>query len=175
MKYIFNLEIAICMTLNQCEKEIFMNNEAATKTDLDALKNELLNKLVDKNQYQKDMATLATKKELNQAVAKLATKEELSQAVAKLATKEELSQAVAKLATKEELKWEINELRREIKEIDERHNQRYDKILVTLDGIVGLIQNGRAEKAATEAAFQRHERTLDDHEHRIEQLEQQHV
>ena len=122
-----------------------MKNEVATKNDLDILKHELLDKLVDKEQHQKDMATLATK--------------------------EELSQAVAKLATKEELKWEINELRREIKQIDERHNQRYDKILVTLDGIVGLIQNGRAE----EAAFQRHERTLDDHEHRIEQLEQQHV
>jgi hypothetical protein len=150
------------MPLNQCEKEIFMNNEVATKTDLEILKNELLDKLVDKEQHQKDMATLATKEELNQAVAKLATKEELNQ-------------AVAKLATKDELKWEINELRREIKQIDERHNQRYDKILVTLDGIAGLIQNGRVEKAATEAAFQRHERTIDDHEHRIEQLEQQHV
>jgi hypothetical protein len=137
------------MTLNQCEKEIFMNNEVATKTDLDILKHELLDKLVDKEQHQKDMATLATKEELNQAVAKL--------------------------ATKEELKWEINELRREIKQIDERHNQRYEKILVTLDGIAGLLQNGRVEKAATEATFQRHKRTLDDHEHRIEQLEQQHV
>ncbi|MCI0496387.1 hypothetical protein L0Z72_15380 [candidate division KSB1 bacterium] len=165
-----------------------MKNEVATKTDLDILKHELLDKLVDKEQHQKDMATLATKEELNQAVAKLATKEELNQAVAKLATKdelrqavaklatkEELKQAVAKLATKEELKWEINELRREIKQIDERHNQRYEKILVTLDGIAGLLQNGRVEKAATEATFQRHKRTLDDHEHRIEQLELQHA
>ncbi|MCU0644012.1 MAG: hypothetical protein MUC94_07090 [bacterium] len=139
-----------------------MNNEVATKTDLDVLKHELLDKLVDKDQHQKDMA-------------KLATKEELNQAVAKLATKEQLNQAVAKLATKEELKWEINELRREIKQIDERHNQRYEKIIVTLDGIAGLLQNGRVEKAATEASFQRHERTLDDHEHRIEQLELQHA
>lgn len=143
------------MPLNQYEKEIFMNNEVATKTDFDILKHELLDKLVDKDQHRKDMATLATKEELNQAVAKLATKEELNQ-------------AVAKLATKEELKCEINELRREIKQIDERHNQRYEKIMVTLDGIAGLIQNGRVEKAATEAAFQHHKRTLDDHEHRIE-------
>ena len=63
----------------------------------------------------------------------------------------------------------------DLKKAEERHDQRYNKILEILYGIAGHIKNSRIEKAASEATFQRHERKLEDHEERIEQLEHQSV
>jgi len=120
-----------------------------TKEDIQNVKNELLAKMVDKEQYQKDMAQLVTKEEL----------------------KKELS----KFTTKDELRFEIGELRKDMKAMDEKHDQRYNRILEFMDGIAGEISNNRIEKVASEATFQRHERKLEDHDMRIGRLEQQNV
>ena len=139
-----------------------MKNEVATKKDIEALKNKLLDKMVDKDQYQKDMAQLVTKEEFKKELDKLLTKEEF---------REQLKKEYSRYATKDELRFEINELRKEMREANERHDQRYNKILEILDGIAKQISNSRVEKAAVEATLQRHERKLEDHQVRIERLE----
>jgi hypothetical protein len=109
--------------------------------------------MVDKDQYEKDMAKLLTKEEF----------------------RIELKKELSKYTTKDELRFEIGELRKDMKEMNAQHDQRYNKILEILDGIAGHIKNSRIEKAASEATFQRHERKLEDREVRILQLEQQSV
>ena len=116
-----------------------MENEVATKKDLQILKEDL-------------------RKELD----KFLTKEDF---------KKELKEELSRFTTKEEFRFEISLLRKEMREMDEKHDQRYDKILEILDGIAGQLANNRLEKAASEATFQLHESRLEDHEVRIQRLE----
>jgi hypothetical protein len=98
---------------------------------------------------------------------------------------------------KDELKNDMNELRNELKsemkdmredigvqlinlnnkveqnslELKNEMNEKFDTVIITLDGLAGLISNGRVEKAAAESTFRRHETKLEDHESRIGNLE----
>jgi len=63
----------------------------------------------------------------------------------------------------------------DIKELKNDMNEKFDTVITTLDGLAGLITDGRVEKAATESALHRHEAKLDDHEIRIGNLEKKAV
>jgi hypothetical protein len=56
-------------------------------------------------------------------------------------------------------------------ELKKEMNEKFDTVITTLDGLAGLISNGRVEKAAAESTFRRHETKLEDHESRIGNLE----
>lgn len=130
-----------------------MQNDVATKKDLEYVKNEIL------QNTQKDFQNFK-----NDILDKIVDKEQYQKDRAKLVTKEDLKKELSKYSTKDDLRSEINEIRKEMREIDKRHDQKYDKILEILDGIAGQINSNRIEKAAGETTFQRHEKKLDDHE-----------
>jgi hypothetical protein len=46
-------------------------------------------------------------------------------------------------------------------------DDKFDTVITALDGIAGLISDGRVETAAAESTFRRHEAKLDEHEIRI--------
>ena len=178
-----------------------MKNNQATKQDIESLKksledqkNELLEKLVDKETFEQELAKLVDKETFEQELAKLVDKETFEQELAKLVDKETFEQELAKLVDKEtfeqelaklvdketyqqnlaklvtidEHRWEISQLRADLQKTD----QKISKILEIVDGLARLITNGQVEKAAAEATFQRHDQLLEDHEQRISHLEQ---
>lgn len=129
-----------------------MKDDQLTKKDLDNLKNELLDKLVDKDVHKKDLDNLKTD------IAKLDIKEELNKVKKTL-------EIVAAQVTKNSL--DIMDLKKETGEV----HKKLDVILQSVDGLARLITNGQVEKAASEATFQRHEQWLEDHENRIGRIE----
>jgi hypothetical protein len=50
-------------------------------------------------------------------------------------------------------------------------DNKFDTVIIALDGIAGLISDNRVEKVAAESTFRRHEAKLDEHESRIGGLE----
>jgi len=85
-----------------------MKNNLATKQDIESLKksledqkNELLEKLVDKETYQRDLANLVDKETFERALANLVDKKTFEQALANLVDKETFEQTVANLVDKE--------------------------------------------------------------------------
>jgi hypothetical protein len=70
---------------------------------------------------------------------------------------------------------DISELKDEVRGLRSDMNEKFDTVITTLDGLAGLITDGRVEKAATESALHRHEAKLDDHEIRIGNLEKKEV
>ena len=133
------------------KKELFDN--FARKQDIEKQKTELLEKLVDKETHKQDLENL--KKEL----------------LDKLVDKEKHKKDVATLATKDMLRWESYEIRKDVSDLKEEMNQKFNKLLSAIDGIAKQFTNGQIEKTASEATFQRHERWLEDHDNRIEHLE----
>jgi len=159
------------------------SDESATKKELEQVKDELLAKLVSKDEFNQTVAKLATKEELKQEVAKLATKEELKREVAKLATKKDLKKLqktvdqhsvdIAELKTDMKVvKWELSELRDEVRVNKKEHDQRFDRVMQSLDGISGQLIDIKTEMAAMNYTFRQHEERLDDHEVRITNLEE---
>jgi len=173
-------------------------NELATKKDLTDLKEELLGRmqlLATKEELDQKIATLVTKEEFDQKIATLATKEELDQKIATLATKEELDQKIATLATKEALevvarqgaintrdisemkgdikvlKWEMGQMREEIKSLETKFDKKFDVLITAVDGIAKELMDMRTEKVATEHVLNRHETKLENHDKRIRKLE----
>jgi len=175
-------------TLNKgCEMNDSIMDKPATKRDIENLRQELTGKMATKEELKK----LATKEEIKklatkEEIKKLATKEEIK----KLATKEEIK----KLATKEEIKKLESLTKKEFKRVDKRldtlssavsklqyqmsfvvtkdeFDKKLDHLLTAIDGLTQKITDSQTEKAAAEHTFQRHERKLEDHEQRIEQLE----
>jgi uncharacterized protein YwbE len=67
--------------------------------------------------------------------------------------------------------FDIHDLKIEVSGLKNEMNEKFDTVITTLDGIAGLITDGRVEKAATESALHRHESKLEDHEIRIGNLE----
>ena len=66
---------------------------------------------------------------------------------------------------------DISELKNEVSGLRIDMNEKFDTVITAIDGIAGLITDGRVEKAATESALHRHESKLEDHEIRIGNLE----
>ncbi len=122
---------------------------AEHKKDLDALKNELLAKLVTKEEYQKGIANLVTKEE---------HKKDIDTVNKKL---DNLTNKVAQNSA------DIIELKQQMAGVPEKINQ----ILKIVDGLMKFITDGQVEKVAQEATFRRHEKILSDHEVRLGQLE----
>jgi len=127
-----------------------MNNDLATKKDLEALKNELLDKMVTKEDHKKEIAKLVTKKEFKKEIEKINKRID------------NLASIMGKYSV------DIMELKDEVADI----HPKIDHIFQSLDGFMRLITNGQVEKAAAEGTFQRHEYTLDKHEQRITRLEE---
>ncbi|MCI0514002.1 hypothetical protein L0128_12375 [candidate division KSB1 bacterium] len=148
---------------------------AEHKKDLDALKNELLAKLVTKEEYQKGIANLVTKEEYQKGIANLVTKEEYQKGIANLVTKEEhkkdidtVNKKLDNLTNKvAQNSADIIELKQQMAGVPEKINQ----ILKIVDGLMKFITDGQVEKVAQEATFRRHEKILSDHEVRLGQLE----
>jgi len=70
---------------------------------------------------------------------------------------------------------DISELKDEVHGLRSDMNEKFDTVITTLDGLAGLITDGRVEKAAMESALHRHEAKLEDHERRIGNLEKKAV
>jgi hypothetical protein len=64
-----------------------------------------------------------------------------------------------------------NKIEQNSLELKKEMNEKFDTVITTLDGLAGLISNGRVDKAAAESTFRRHEAKLDEHENRIGNLE----
>ncbi|MBC8183457.1 hypothetical protein H8E88_20385 [candidate division KSB1 bacterium] len=159
-----------------------MNNsimdKPATKRDIENLRQELTGKMATKDELKK--LELVTKEEIR----KLATKEEVKKLATKddlknLATKDELK----KLATKDELKKlekrmdnvssAVSQIQYQLTffETKEESDRKFNILLTAIDGLTQKVTDFQTEKAAGEHTFQRHERKLENHEERIEQLE----
>jgi len=148
-------------------------NQYATKKDLESTRHEVLDKIE------------ATKQEL---INKLVSKEELKEIVATLATKEELRREVAKLATKEELEkvkqnleivanqvaintLDIKEIKVELVHLKGDMGAKFEMVLEAIDGVMAELKDQKVERAATDHSLRRHETKLDNHETRIHALE----
>lgn len=66
---------------------------------------------------------------------------------------------------------ELGDLKRELVDFKQETGERFDGVMTAIDGLAGLLQNGRTEKAAVDHALGRHDAMLDDHESRIGVLE----
>ena len=142
------------------------NSELATKKDLEAIKQELLDELATKASKE-DVETI--KQDLLDQLATKASKDDLKNFATKddlknLATKDDLKN----YATKADLKIEIGEVEKRLS----RTESKVDRILEIVDGIAGQFDDYKKEKAAAEHTFTRHERRLDNHEIRIKTLEE---
>lgn len=153
-----------------------MINEQVTKQDFESLKKELL----DNFSRKQDLENVG-KELLEKLVDKKTHKQELESfkqdLLDKLVDKDTHKKDLAKLATKDELRWESSEIRKDLSDFKEQTNEKLDTLLSAIDGLAKLITNGQVEveKAASEATFQRHERWLEDHNIRIEHLEEKTV
>jgi hypothetical protein len=126
------------------------SNNFATKKDLSDLKDELLQRLVSKDEFDQKIATLATRKAL--------------EVVANQVAKNTDDIVVLKNDIKE-LKWEMSQMREEM-------NNKFDMVMNAFDKIMKGFDDQRAENAAFHHAMLRHENRLDDHDHRIGKLEE---
>jgi len=151
------------------------SNNFATKKDLSDLKDELLQRLVSKDEFDQKIATLATKQELKQEVAKLATKEDLKQEFAKLATREALEAVANQVAKNTDdivvIKYDIKGMKWDMGQMREEMNDKFNMVMNAFDKIMKGFDDQRAENAAFHHALLRHENRLDDHDHRIGKLE----
>ena len=132
-----------------------------TKKELEATKNELLDKLVAKKEFQKQINKLVTKKEFRSEIKRLDGSIEI------------LANQVAKNTDGiKDLRFEMAGLRREMNDRFSDMDNKFDIVLTAIDGLASQIHDMRTEKAAGEHTFQRHETRLDDHETRIRKLEE---
>lgn len=132
--------------------------------ELEALKQELLEKLASKHELERlatmhALKTLATKEELKN----LATKEELKN----LATKDELR----KLDEKTDRLLGVVFVMKEQMVTRDEMEQKFNLILNAIDQLTLKVDNLSIEKSAIDHSLTRHENRLDDHEQRIVELE----
>ena len=152
-----------------------------TTKDLEAVKQELLDKLATKEEISK----LATKEEMS----KLATQEEMS----KHATKDELKLVEIRLEKLEKsvdflagqvtrnsddiqrLTVEVVDMKQEMGLLESKADadHKFNLIMQAIDGLAAKIDAMHTEKAAFDHGLNRHETILSDHEKRISTLEVQ--
>ena len=150
-------------------------NQPATKRDLENLRLELTGQLSSKEEIKK----LATKEELK----KLATKEELKNEIRKLATKEDLKKLVTKKEfAKQQKSFDKltsivfdNQRRLDLLETKEDANKKFNLLVGMIDGLTKKVELIITEMKATNHALNRHENRLENHEDRIDTLEQRAV
>lgn len=159
-------------------------NQYATKKDLAATRRELLDKI---ESIKKELLSkLASKDELKLEVAKLASKKDLAKVINRLdkveynvelltnqvAINTQDIQETHKRLDKVEYNLEIvaNQVANNTEEIKETH-RKLDMLLEAMDGVMSEINISRAERAATDHALRRHETRLENHETRIQFLE----
>jgi len=141
-----------------------MNNslmdKPATKQDIENLRQELTNNMATKDELKK----LATKEEIK----KLATKDELKKL--ELFTKEEFKKVDKRLNS---ISQAVSQIQYQMTffETKDESDRKFNVLLTSIDGLTQKITDSQTEKAAAEHTFQRHERKLENHEERIEQLE----
>ena len=145
-----------------------------TKHDLESTKNELLDRLISKKEFRSEIDKLVTKEEFRSEIDKLATKKELQSEITRLdGSIEILANQVAKNTDGiKDLHVELAGLRREMNDRFSDMGNKFDIVLTAIDGLASQIRDMRAEKAAGEHTFLRHETRLDDHETRIRKLEE---
>ena len=107
---------------------------------------------------QKRLSKSAGKEEFNEALAKVATKEDFRRALAKLATKKDLKSLAELKADMKIVKWELSELRDEVRACEKKNDQRFDLVMQRLGGISGQILAIKTEMAATNHTFRQHEK-----------------
>jgi ribosomal protein L29 len=120
-----------------------------TKSDLEALEKRLKASFVSKTEFKREIAKLATKEELEVVRKRL----------------DEVASQVALNTT------DIRELKQDLARVESTINAKLDVVLQTIDGLAGKIDRQQTENAAILHSLSRHDRQLDDHEHRIEKLE----
>ncbi|MFQ5708950.1 MAG: hypothetical protein ACE5HO_15945 [bacterium] len=121
-----------------------------------------MDKLVSKEQFQKEVGRLASQERLDAEVAKLATKEELAKVNTTL---ESVAVQVAVNTTDiKGLKFKMGEVVERLDSLENRMDQRFDMVMEVLDGIVVRLDRHDTERAAAEHTFLRHGNRLDDHE-----------
>ncbi|MCU0643957.1 MAG: hypothetical protein MUC94_06815 [bacterium] len=185
-------ELATKKNLTDLKEELLGRMQRlATKEDLD----QKIATLATKEELDNKVATLVTKKEFDQKVATLVAKKEFDQKIATLVTKEEFDQKIATLATKEALevvanqgaintrdisemkgdikvlKWEMGQMREDIKSLETKFDKKFDVLITAVDGIAKELMDMRTEKVATEHVLNRHETKLENHDKRIRKLE----
>lgn len=142
-----------------------MKNDFATKADLkktaDGLHHEISAVRTDLTRTEKTLRKeiAATRKNLHQEIVTF--KDDLHQEI--VTVREDLHQEI--VTVREDLHQEISDVKTELRD-------RFDGVMTAIDGLAGIILNGRTEKASVEHALRRHEGTLDNHETRIGALEQ---
>jgi hypothetical protein len=119
------------------------------KKDLEDLKNELLAKLVTKEEHQKGIANLVTKKEHKKDNEKIY---------------KQLDHITTQVARNSA---DIIEIKQKLAGLPEK----IDQILKIVDGLMKIKTDEQIEKVAQEATFRRHEKIISDHEVRLGQLE----
>jgi serine/threonine protein phosphatase PrpC len=135
-----------------------MNNseleKPATKIDIEDLRQEMLSK----------MTTMATKEELK----KLATKQELKKF--ELATKEEFKKQNKKI---DNLARVVGQMQHQMAlfETKEDADRKFNILITAIDGLTKKVTDFQIEMRAGERTIQRHEAKLENHEQRIESLE----
>ncbi|MFZ5517467.1 MAG: hypothetical protein ACOY90_12550 [Candidatus Zhuqueibacterota bacterium] len=122
---------------------VHSENDVATKKDLENLKQEL-------------------KQDFRNELSKYATKEAL-EVVARQVLKN--SNDIA------ELKVEMNNGFQRVDDRLDSLDNKFDIMMTAIDGIAKGLQNGKTEKTAVDHARTRHEKTIDNHETRILNLE----
>ncbi len=131
-----------------------------TKQELESTKNELLDKLVSKKDFQSNVDKLVTKEEFRSEIKRLDGSIEI------------LANQVARNTDGiKYLRTEVAELRSEMNGRFSNMDNKFDIVLTAIDGLASQIRDMRTEKAAGEHTFRRHETRLDDHETRISKLE----
>ena len=135
-------------------------DKPATKQDIENLRQELTNNMATKDELKK----LATKEEIK----KLATKDELKKL--ELFTKEEFKKVDKRLNS---ISQAVSQIQYQMTffETKDESDRKFNVLLTSIDGLTQKITDSQTEKAAAEHTFQRHERKLENHEERIEQLE----
>ncbi len=135
----------------------------------------------EKNDYAIKKELLETKQEL---LDKLVSKAEFLREIGRVDGSIELTANQVGKNTLEiqKLRGEMNgkfaEMSVRFSDIDDRFaemNDKFNMVLTAIDGLSGQISDSSTEKAAGEHTFRRHDRKLDDHEKRITQLEKKAV
>jgi adenosyl cobinamide kinase/adenosyl cobinamide phosphate guanylyltransferase len=109
-------------------------NELATKKDFNDQKEELLQRLVNKDEFDQRIATLATKEELDQEIATLSTKDALE-----VVANEVARNTVAIIELTREVRYGFQNLRQEI-------SNKFETVMKALNGIAKELADMRAER-----------------------------
>ncbi|MFZ5517468.1 MAG: hypothetical protein ACOY90_12555 [Candidatus Zhuqueibacterota bacterium] len=129
---------------------VHSENDVATKKDLENLKQEL------KQDFRNELSKYATKEAL-EVVARQVLKNSNDIAELKVEMKNGFQRVDQRL--------DNVEIR-----LDSLDN-KFDIMMTAIDGIAKGLQNGKTEKSAVDHALTRHEKTIDNHETRILNLE----